>query len=519
MTLREVVERLAALMPVQGQGAVPPAALERRVTGVAHDSRRVAAGALFVALRGQHADGAAFADQAIARGAAAVVAETAAEGSPAVPWLVVEDARLALAECSATFYRHPADELLTLGVTGTNGKTTTTYVLASIFDAAGYRCGRIGTIGYRIGLVEHESTRTTPEAPDLQRMLREMVDARCTACAMEVSSHALSLRRVDRMRFSAAIFTNLTRDHLDFHHGMEEYFQAKRRLFDLLAPGAPVLTNADDEYGARLAREIPGAVTFGIDRPADVSVHGLETTIHGISGEIHTPQGAIRLQSSMVGRPNVSNILAAAAAAVSLELPRAAIAQGITGIGSVPGRFQTVSDAADDVAVVVDYAHTDDALRNLLETARPLAHGHLVTVFGCGGDRDRTKRPLMGAMAARLSDRVILTSDNPRSEDPLEIIEEIKRGLVPPERPTARHGQPVPPVRSAAWASWPDRREAIERAIAEAEPGDLVLIAGKGHEKTQTIGDKVVPFDDVAVAREVLAARRKARVQVGGGGA
>ena len=519
MTIREVLARVAALMPVGGLDALPAAVLDRGVTGVTPDSRRHVQGALFVGLRGQRADGAAFAEQAVAHGAVAVIAETPAPRPIAAPWFVVPDARLALAECAAACYRDPADELLTVGVTGTNGKTTTTYLLASIFDAAGYRCGRIGTVGYRIGLVEHESSRTTPEAPDLQRMLREMVEARCTACAMEVSSHALALRRVDRMRFSAAVFTNLTRDHLDFHHGMEEYFQAKRRLFDLRAPGAPAIVNVDDHYGARLAEEVDGALTFALDRPADVTLHGLALSMHGLSGEIRTPRGPLRLQSAMVGRPNASNILAAAATAIALELPPAAIAQGIAATGSVPGRFQVVSEAADDVAVVVDYAHTDDALRNLLETARPLTRGRVVTVFGCGGDRDRAKRPLMGAVAARLSDRVVLTSDNPRSEDPLEIIEEIKRGLVPPERPAARHAQPVPPVRAASWVAWPDRREAIEHAVLEADAGDLVLIAGKGHEKTQTIGDKVLPFDDVAVAREVLAARRRARVRVPGGAA
>ncbi len=522
MTLRGLVERLAQCMTIAGHEAAAPAALDRRVTAVAYDSRRAAPGAVFFALRGQHADGALYAEQAVSRGAIAVIAETPAPPAPPahpVPWLVVGDARLALAEAAAAFYRHPAEELLTLGVTGTNGKTTTTYLLASIFDAAGYRCGRIGTIGYRIGLVEHESGRTTPEAPDLQRMLREMVDARCAACAMEVSSHALALRRVDGMRFSAGVFTNLTRDHLDFHHGMEAYFQAKRRLFDLLGPGAPAITNADDAYGARLAREWPGAVTFGLDAAADVTVSRLEMTIHGTTGEIRTPRGPIRLQSGLVGRPNVSNILAAAAVAVALELPKDAIGQGIAETGSVPGRFQMVADPGDDIAVVVDYAHTDDALRNLLETARALTRCRLVTVFGCGGDRDRTKRPLMGAIAARLSDRVVLTSDNPRSEDPLEIIEQIKRGLVPPDRPVTRQGQAAAPPRAVPWTAIADRREAIEDAVREAAPGDLVVVAGKGHERTQTIGSRVLPFDDVAVAREALAARRQAKSRTPGGAA
>jgi UDP-N-acetylmuramoyl-L-alanyl-D-glutamate--2,6-diaminopimelate ligase len=476
---------------------------------VEYDSRRAAPGSLFVALKGQRADGASFAPQATARGAVAVVAESEAPDQMHVPWMVVPDARLALAELAAEFFGHPSRELPVIGVTGTNGKTTITYLVASILDQAGRRCGRIGTIGYRVGLVEHEASRTTPEAPDVQRLLREMVGARCLACAMEVSSHALALLRVDRMRFAAGVFTNLTRDHLDFHHGMEDYFLAKRRLFEMLAPGAPAVVNLDDPYGQRLQREFPGAVTFALDRLADITVGGLELSLHGLSGEVRTPAGAFRLRSPLVGRPNASNVLAAAAVAVSLDVPLPVVEQGIAALGNVPGRFQTVSTDQDEVAVVVDYAHTDDALRNLLDTARPLTHGRVVTVFGCGGDRDRTKRPLMGMVAARLSDQVVLTSDNPRSEDPLEVIEDVKRGIVPPERPVVRHGQPVPSIRQVAWRAIPDRREAIEWAIREAHPGDLVLIAGKGHEKTQTIGDRALPFDDVAVAREVLGARRR----------
>jgi UDP-N-acetylmuramoyl-L-alanyl-D-glutamate--2,6-diaminopimelate ligase len=340
-------------------------------------------------------------------------------------------------------------------------------------------------------------------------MLREMVEARCSACAMEVSSHALALKRTDRMRFSAAAFTNLTRDHLDYHGSMEEYFLAKRRLFEGLGAGVPAVVNVDDSYGVRLKRDFPGATTFALDRPADVIISGLRSTLQGLTGTIHTRRGTLRLQSAMVGRPNAYNVLCAAAVCAALDLPLPAIEQGITALGSVPGRFQTVSTEADDVAVVVDYAHTDDALKNLIETARPLAAGRVVTVFGCGGDRDRTKRPLMGMVAARLSDLVVLTSDNPRSEDPLQIIEEIKRGLVQPDRPAVRQGHAVTPVKSTAWTSIPDRREAIDRTIREAHAGDLVLIAGKGHERTQTIGDRAVPFDDAAVAREALARRRR----------
>ena len=508
MTLRDLVGRLSAWLVIEPAAPVPDAALARPVTAIDYDSRQVDAGSVFVALKGLRADGTSFATDAASRGAVAVFAESAPAPGVAVPWFVVRDARLALAELAAVFFGRPSNELLVVGVTGTNGKTTTTYLLASILDQAGYRCGRIGTIGYRVGLIEREAARTTPEAPDIQRMLRDMVEARCLACAMEVSSHALAMKRADRLRFSAGIFTNLTRDHLDYHGGMEEYFLAKRRLFELLGPGVPAVVNVDDAYGQRLLREFPGATSFGLDHQADVTVTGLQATLHGLTGTIHTRRGEVRLRSALVGRPNAYNVLCAAAASDALDLPLAAVEQGITALGSVPGRFQTVSVEADDVAVVVDYAHTDDALRSLLETARPLTSGRVITVFGCGGDRDRTKRPLMGMVAARLSDAVVLTSDNPRSEDPLQIIEEIKRGLVQPDRPSSRHGQAVAPVKSVPWSAIPDRREAIERAIRDAHPGDLVLVAGKGHEQTQTSGGRVVPFEDATVAREALARRR-----------
>ena len=335
-----------------------------------------------------------------------------------VPWLQVTDARLALAALSAAFFGNPSNDLLLVGITGTNGKTTTSYLLASIFEAAGMPCGRIGTVGYQVANREVEAARTTPEAPELHRMLREMVAAGCGACVMEASSHALALRRVDYLHFSAAIFTNLTRDHLDFHRDMEDYFLAKRRLFELLPPGGVGVTNLDDRRGAAFAAAAPRPVTYAIDTPADIRPGPLTFSLDGLAFEVRTPRGTLALQSSLVGRPNAYNILAAVAAAVALDVPFNAIQKGIANLTLVPGRFQLVSDARDDVRVVVDYAHTDDALKNLLETARPLATGRVITVFGCGGDRDRPKRSLMGAVASRLSDLVIITSDNPRSEDP-----------------------------------------------------------------------------------------------------
>jgi UDP-N-acetylmuramoyl-L-alanyl-D-glutamate--2,6-diaminopimelate ligase len=468
------------------------------VTGVSYDSRTVTAGQVFVALRGQHADGTAFARQAIERGAAAIVSEQPAAEGVRVPWAMVEDARLALAVIATTFYRDPSREMQVIGITGTNGKTTTAYLVASIFEAAGIRCGLLGTVAYRIGDVVHEATRTTPEAPDVQALLRQMVDEGCGACAMEVSSHALSLRRVDGMTFAAGVFTNLTRDHLDFHADMDEYFRAKRRLFEMLPRDAPSLLNLDDPRGSALIDAGGRPVTYAIGRAADITPGPLSFSLDGLTFDVRTPRGTLHVRSTLVGRPNVYNILAAVSTAIALDLPFDAIERGVQALAGVPGRFEMVSGKKDEVTVVVDYAHTDDALRNLLETARPLAAGRLITVFGCGGDRDRTKRPLMGAVAGRLSDLIVITSDNPRSEDPNRIIEEIQRGITADTRKDA--GQRLLTIA--------DRGAAIAKAIELARPGDLVLVAGKGHEKYQVIGDRVLPFDDVAVAREALSRRR-----------
>ena len=468
------------------------------VTGVTYDSRRVERGHVFVALQGRNVDGAAFAAQAIERGAAAVVSESPAPAGSRAPWLTVVDARVALAVLAAAFYRQPSAEMQVVGVTGTNGKTTTAYLVASIFEGAGIRCGLLGTVGYRIGNSLREATHTTPEAAEVQALMREMVDSGCGACSMEVSSHALSLHRVDEVRFAAGIFTNLTRDHLDFHSDMESYFQAKRRLFDMLPRDAPSLINLDDPRGAALVEICSRPVTYAVNRPADITTGPLSFALDGLSFDVRTPRGTLHIRSPLVGRPNVYNILAAVSAATALGLSFDAIEKGIRRLEGVPGRFQIVSNPKDEVTVVVDYAHTDDALRNLLETARPLAHGRLITVFGCGGDRDRTKRPLMGAVAGRLSDLILITSDNPRSEDPQRIIEEVLRGITADTRRDS----------SQSVITIPDRRDAINKAVELARPGDLVLIAGKGHEKYQVIGSQVLPFDDVTVAREALSRRR-----------
>ena len=467
------------------------------ITGVAYDSRSVEPGNVFIALKGLREDGSLFVRQAIDRGAVAIVSEQPASSDVNIPWTTVPDARLALAVLASAFHRHPSTAMRVVGITGTNGKTTTAHLLAAIFDAAGFECGILGTVAYRVGKELREATRTTPEAPDVQGLLRDMVTAGCSACAMEVSSHALSLRRVDGVAFAAAVFTNLTRDHLDFHRDMEEYFQAKRRLFDMLPGDAPSLINIDDPRGVALADVVARPVSYAVDRAADITPGPLSFSLDGLTFDIRTPRGAVHVRSSLVGRPNVYNILAAVSTATALDLRTDAIERGIESLKGVPGRFEIVSTDRDEVTVVVDYAHTDDALRNLLETARPLTHGRLITVFGCGGDRDRAKRPLMGAVAARLSDLIVITSDNPRTEDPNRIIADVQSGLTSERR------------RSEQWRmTVVDRREAIAKAIELARPGDLVLVAGKGHEKYQVIGDRVLPFDDVVQSREALARRR-----------
>jgi UDP-N-acetylmuramoyl-L-alanyl-D-glutamate--2,6-diaminopimelate ligase len=452
---------------------------------------------VFVALRGLTADGALYAPQAIVAGAAAVVAETPAPAGVGIPWAVVGDARVALAALADAFFGHPSGQMRVVGVTGTNGKTTTSYLVRSIFEAAGMSCGLLGTVAYQIGDRAIEATRTTPEAPAVQELMRDMVTAGCMACAMEVSSHALSLRRVDRVEFAAGVFTNLTRDHLDFHGDMETYFAAKRQLFEMLPSGAPSVVNVDDPRGQSLAESTARPVTYAISRAADVSPGPLDFSLDGLRFDARTPRGVVRVDSPLLGRPNAYNILAAVAVTAALDLPLAAIEEGVHDLAGVPGRFQVASSSTDDVTVIVDYAHTDDALRNLLETARPMAARRLITVFGAGGDRDRTKRPLMGMVAARLSDVVIITSDNPRSENPARIIEEVRRGSEAEVRAS-----------NAELVTIVDRHAAIFDAVQRAQPGDVVLIAGKGHETYQEIGGRRFSFDDVAVAREALRARR-----------
>lgn len=494
MTLGQLCERSGLSRP-DGNHHVQDVA----VTGVALDSRIVTTGDLFVALRGEHVDGAAFARDALERGAVAVVSENARPGDIHTPWVQVDDARAAVATLAANFYRNPSHELLVVGTTGTNGKTTTTYLVESILEEGGIPCGRISSVSHRVGEEERLAERTTPEAPDLQALMRRMVDSGCRACVMEVSSHALDLRRADGIRFAAAVFTNLTRDHLDYHGDMSRYFVAKRRLFEMLGDASPAVINVDDQYGRELAPAVQRALTYSIDAPSDIRPERLDLSLGGMELDIRTPRGLLHVRSPLLGRNNAYNVLAAAATAAALSLPFRAIERGLGSVEHVPGRMEIVSSEADDVSVLVDFAHTDDALRGLLETARPLARGRLVTVFGCGGDRDTTKRPLMGAVAARLSDVVVVTSDNPRSEDPASIAKDIERGLGSGE---------------AQWLTVLDREEAIARAISDARPGDLVVVAGKGHERHQVVGTRSLPFEDAAVARTALD-RRRSRSRVG----
>jgi UDP-N-acetylmuramoyl-L-alanyl-D-glutamate--2,6-diaminopimelate ligase len=417
---------------------------------------------------------------------------------PGVPWIQVDDAREALALLAAAQLGFPARRLLLVGVTGTNGKTTTSHLIDQMLREAGFRSGLVGTVQYRIGDRVAEAVRTTPESSDLQKLFREMLDASCSHAVLEVSSHALALKRVHGCDFQVAVFTNLTRDHLDFHGDMAAYFAAKRALFDtrLRADGHAVL-NADDDRFASLGAASRGRVwSFGLERPADFRAEGLTLSLRGARFTLRTPLYALPIETALLGRFNVRNLLAAAAAAHALGLPPEAVLRGAAALKGVPGRMERV-EAGQDFAVIVDYAHTDDALRNLLETVRELSPRRLITVFGCGGDRDRTKRPLMGAVAARLSDVAVVTSDNPRSEPPEAILEEITRGM---------NG-----YKTAERQVVVDRREAIAKAVELAGPGDAVVIAGKGHETVQELRDRSVPFDDRQVARDALLRLARAR--------
>jgi UDP-N-acetylmuramoyl-L-alanyl-D-glutamate--2,6-diaminopimelate ligase len=480
---------------------------DREVADISHDSRLVQPGSLFVAVRGFHSDGHRFIAQAVERGAAAVVAETedAAASAARVPQILVEDSRKALAQLAGLFYGHPSRKLSLIGVTGTNGKTTTTHLVKSIIEAAGSSAGLIGTIEYRIGDRRLPAPNTTPESLELQRFLAEMVAAGAEYCVMEVSSHALELGRTDGCVFAAAAFTNLTQDHLDFHGTMDAYFRAKLGLFAGLTRDQHAVVNLDDERAADIISNTRGAViTTGMsDRAAIRPSAGIRHGLEGLSFSVETPRGAVSVQSPLVGRHNVYNILTAIGIATALGFGTRAIEEGIRAMHAVPGRLEKV-DAGQPFGVVVDYAHTEDALVRLLDAAREITRERVITVFGCGGDRDRTKRPRMGAAALRSSDIVIVTSDNPRSEDPDAILRDIEAGMRDGVRASSPDALRERTGRTP-YLMIPDRRHAIAAAVRLAQPGDLVVLAGKGHEGYQIIGESRVHFDDREVAREEIA--------------
>ncbi|HXZ24915.1 MAG TPA: UDP-N-acetylmuramoyl-L-alanyl-D-glutamate--2,6-diaminopimelate ligase [Nitrospiria bacterium] len=478
------------------------------VTAVADDSAAVEPGALFVAVKGLRHDGHEYVEEAFRRGAVGAVIEQSRllAGLPTAPCLIcVSDSRMALRRIAVAFYGEPAGRLRMVGVTGTNGKTTTAYLIQSILSAAGLPAGLIGTIGYRIGERQLTASHTTPGLLALQQLLAGMVREGLRAAVMEVSSHALAQGRVEGCEFDAAVFTNLTQDHLDFHGTMENYFAAKRTLFEGLADGrygksgAWAVINRDDPWGRKLLDAHPDrTLTYGLEPGADVTAAELVVDWSGIRATIRSARGTFPIDSPLVGRYNVPNLLAAVGAGLAMGCDPEAIQAGIRQMRQVPGRFEKVEEPGQPFRVIVDYAHTDDALRRLLLAVRELQRGRVIVVFGCGGDRDRGKRPKMGRAAAELADLAVLTSDNPRSEEPRSILGQIEAGVKDTEPPARR-------LRDYRIVE--DRRAAIGWAIGAAEPGDAVVIAGKGHEDYQIIGTARLPFDDRAVAREALRAR------------
>lgn len=489
LTTKDVAEQLNA--ELFGDGA--SIALD-----VTHDSRQAREGTLFVAIKGETMDGHRFVEDVMRRGAAGIISEYDPPTDFAGAWLKVEKAREALAKAATVINGDPSHQLNLVGITGTNGKTTTTYLCFALAEAAGQRPAMLTTVEYRIGEKSEEAVRTTPEASDTNRFLREAVDAGCTVAVMEASSQAIDLHRCDWLRFKIAIFTNLTQDHLDHHVTMENYFDAKKKLFDGRLgerPGASII-NIDDEWGVKLADELrkdgEKVVTFSQRGEADLSATDIKVSlIKGTSFVLKTATTEVAVTSPLVGRPHVYNMLAATATALELGYDLDSIVNGLSTCVGAPGRFERVPHDGD-FAVVVDYAHTDDALLNTLKTARELTDGRIITVFGCGGDRDRSKRRPMGEAAGEHSDIVVITSDNPRNEDPLKIISEIEVGVK---------------EKTSVYEVIPDRREAIYRAIAAAKSDDVVIIAGKGHENYQIIGADKFHFDDCEIALEALARR------------
>ena len=490
MQLKTILTRMPA------QQVSGPAEVD--ITSICYDSRRVEPGSLFVALPGEHVDGHAYVDQAITKGAAAVVVEHEVGPIPEnVACIEVTDTRAAMPLLAGAFYHHPSLKLRICGVTGTNGKTTTTYLLKHLCERAMLRCGLIGTVRYEIGDEILPSSHTTPQSLDLQALLGQMRDAGCKAAVMEVSSHALAQDRVGGVEFDVAVFTNLTQDHLDFHRTIQAYFEAKARLFTDILPQqikkrAVAVVNIDDRYGAELCTRLPKnvrVITYGVGNRADFRASNFKTESAGSSYQLDAQDRSYLVRLPLIGRFNIYNSLAALAAASAMGIQLRAAVLSLATAPAVPGRVQLVP-AKRAYQVYVDYAHTDDALSNVLRTLRELSPHRLIVVFGCGGDRDRAKRPLMGGAAEQGGDFAIITSDNPRSEDPTAIIGDIEKGF-----------------QGKNYEVIVDRRQAIERAVALAQPRDIVLIAGKGHENYQQFAQNTVPFDDVQVAKAAIDAR------------
>lgn len=485
MTLAQLLSGIRTVAPT------PAAVAASEITGLDYDSRRIEPGWVFFAFPGAKVDGRKFAASAMERGAVAVVSELPAPDDWNAPWIQVDDGRAALAQAARNFYGSPDRRLAVTGITGTNGKTTTAFITDEMLRAAGRTTALVGTIEYRMGTKKMPAVNTTPESLDLYRLFHALEEAGGTHVTMEVSSHALALGRVDGMTFHTAVFTNLTRDHLDFHQTMEKYFAAKSLLFRPASGAAPkwAAINHDDVWGRRIDAAVETRVLwYGMETGATVRARDIKMNFEGVRFTVDTESGSFPVHSPLVGRMNVYNILAAVSAGLSYGLTHEEIAHGVAECGAVPGRFERIREG-QPFLVVVDYAHTDDALRNVISVARELAPKRVITLFGCGGDRDRSKRPLMGMAAGELSDFVVLTSDNPRSEDPLDIMNDALVGLRRTDTPHAVE---------------PDREKAIRVALHEAGPGDVVILAGKGHETYQIIGPKTIHFDDREVARTVL---------------
>ncbi|MDP2167222.1 MAG: UDP-N-acetylmuramoyl-L-alanyl-D-glutamate--2,6-diaminopimelate ligase [Thermodesulfovibrionales bacterium] len=492
MTLKGLIKDMEILQSSADTGM--------EIEGLSYDSRQVRPGYLFIAVSGLLHDGCDFIPDAIKRGATAVVSETHQEGlrtprEGGCGHIRVKDARDALALISNNFYGRPSLRLTVAGVTGTNGKTTTAFLIKSVLEHSGKKTGLIGTINYQIGDLSYPATHTTPEAVEFQGLLAGMLKAGCSHVVSEVSSHALSLKRADHTRFKVAVFTNLTRDHLDFHGTMENYFSAKKRLFaELLERGGTAVINTDDPYGRRLKDGLMNSgvriLTYGLEPGADLTASDIKNSFEGLTFTIRSGADAFSVESPMIGIPNVYNILSAAGASVAMGIGWEDIKRAVRQTGHAKGRFEKI-DSGMGFICVVDYAHTEDALRRLITTARELTKGRVITVFGCGGDRDRGKRPAMGSVATELSDIAFITSDNPRGEDPMGIIREIEAG-----------------ISEKNYKVVSDRREAIRLAVMEATPQDIVLIAGKGHEDYQETAGVRLPFSDREAAEKALRQRK-----------